>query len=353
MKFLKQFLIIFVSVIVLSELCLRISGKFKTYSETTANTFISPYGQARNSWYYTRQPDTTFTITTDEYSYPFKLNHFGLRTNNYPKLKNDSVARILFFGDSFIEGIGTSQDSALPCLLQNNLRDKGISAEVINAGVAGSDIFYEYVLYRDKLSELNPDIVLVSMNSSDYSDYLVRGGMERFKQDGTVKGVQAPWFETIFKYSHFFRALLITLNSYPYNGILVSNRDLAAISKQNNAFFYSLLAAFNNSSTSKHSKFIFFTYCIPSDIRWPKGINEQNLYNMDELRTILTQNNILTFDISHPIREDFSAKDILQYSYLNDMHYNSKGYSLVAKYLTDSLISNTDISTSTSLLDKK
>lgn len=343
MKFFKQLLIILVSVLVLSELYLRISGKFKTYSETTGNEFISPYGETRNSWYYTRQPDTTFTLTSNEYSYTFKLNHFGLRANNYPKQKSDSLLRILFLGDSFIEGIGTSQDSTLPCLIQENLFRKGISAEVINAGVAGSDIFYEYVLYRDKLVELNPDIVLVSMNTTDYSDYIVRGGMERFKQDGTVKGVQAPWFEIIFRYSHFLRALLIKLNSYPYNGILVSIHDLAAISKQDNVTFYSLLRTFANYTKSQHSQFLFFTYAIPSDIRWHNVINEQNILNMEELRTKLTEDRIPNFDISHAILKDFSTKDILQYSYPNDLHYNFKGYSLVADYLTDSLLSNADL----------
>jgi hypothetical protein len=55
----------------------------------------------------------------------------------------------MVFGDSFTEGVGTSQDSTWPELLENNLRlSTNHNIEVMNFGSNGSDPIKE--LYKFK-----------------------------------------------------------------------------------------------------------------------------------------------------------------------------------------------------------
>ena len=46
-------------------------------------------------------------------------------------------ARVVFLGDSLTAGYGLAGDEAYPSLIQKRLRESGVDAEVVNAGVSG------------------------------------------------------------------------------------------------------------------------------------------------------------------------------------------------------------------------
>jgi acyl-CoA thioesterase-1 len=54
-----------------------------------------------------------------------------------PVTSNDTDARIVALGDSLTAGLGLSIDQAYPALLQQRLNAKGVTLQVINAGVSG------------------------------------------------------------------------------------------------------------------------------------------------------------------------------------------------------------------------
>ena len=128
--------------------------------------------------------------------------------------------RILAIGDSFTEGVGTSYEESWVKQLESRWKDQNV--EAINAGVGGSDPVYEFAMYRDKLTEYRPNLVIVTINSSDIAEVIGRGGFDRFHADGTA-GKEAPSWEWIFAANHLFR--LVMTRGFNYDFGLVKNAD--------------------------------------------------------------------------------------------------------------------------------
>src|SRR6266508_6183068 len=61
---------------------------------------------------------------------------------------NDSY-RILFLGDSFVEGRQVKTDSLFTTRLEKKLTDDGQRIEIINGGVPGTGTPYQYVLWKE------------------------------------------------------------------------------------------------------------------------------------------------------------------------------------------------------------
>jgi hypothetical protein len=60
----------------------------------------------------------------------------------------------------------------------------------------------------------DPDLVLLVVNQSDVLDVMIRGGMERFLPDGTLRPSEPPPLTGVYQASHFARAILLGLFDY-------------------------------------------------------------------------------------------------------------------------------------------
>lgn len=336
MKLLKQALIVIVCVVVLAEIALRIMGTYKVYSEKTRNEYVIGYGETRDSWYYTHTPNKIDTPLNSDFTYERAINSLGLREKEVVA-KDTSKKRILVLGDSFAEGVGAPYDSTWPRIMEKLLNQVGQPNEVIDAGVAGSDVFYEYVLYRDKLKELKPDVIIVSINASDYTDYIYRGGIERFLPDSTVINRPAPWFEPLFHYSHFFRGGWNKINGYNVNGMFVSIDDYADIFKEANQKFMALLKNFDTLAKQNGAKLCVVIHNTPVEIIYPIDVNLASIAYLSNLNTELNGRGIQSIDVSPTIIAHYKNAKPESYSYLNDMHYTPAGYYYLAQQITDSL----------------
>jgi lysophospholipase L1-like esterase len=65
-------------------------------------------------------------------------NGLGLRG----ELPDKKKKIILFLGDSFTEGAGAPVDSSVPELLRKYVVSNDSTSDVLNAGIAGNDIFF-------------------------------------------------------------------------------------------------------------------------------------------------------------------------------------------------------------------
>lgn len=90
---------------------------------------------------------------------------------------------------------------------QMETRWKEQNVQTINAGVGGSDPVYEVALYRDKLVANKPDLVVLTINSTDFMDIVSRGGFERFHADGTAGKGSPPW-EWLYASNHLCRMIM-------------------------------------------------------------------------------------------------------------------------------------------------
>lgn len=321
---------------VLAEIALRIMGRYEVYSEKTKGEYAIGYGEERDSWYYTHTPNKIDTPRNSDFTYPLVTNSLGLREKEVAS-KDTAKKRILVLGDSFAEGVGAPYDSTWPRIMEKLLNQVGQPAEVIDAGIAGSDVFYEYVLYRDKLKELKPDIVLVSINASDYTDYIYRGGMERFLPDSTVLNRPAPWFEPLFHYSHFFRGGWNKINGYNVNGMFVGVNEYPEMFNEANAKFVAVLEQFNALAKSNNAQLCVLIHNTPIEIIYPIDVNLASIAYLSKLNTELNAKGVLSIDISPSIIAHYKNAKPESYSYLNDMHYTPAGYYYLAQQITDSL----------------
>jgi lysophospholipase L1-like esterase len=341
-KILLQAVIVVVSVAVLAEIFLRLTGKYLVYSEINGGAYYTEYGTIKPSWYHTRTPNDTFIPPSPDFHYPYITNSLGIREKEYSQTKSDSTIRILVTGDSFAEGVGTPYDSTWPRLLEKQLIAKGLKVEVIDAGVAGSDIFYAYVFYRDKLKNYHPDIVIASFNASDYVDYLVRGGMERFKADGTIHFKSPPWYEPLYKHSRFFRAILHKVFGFWVNGLYVSSREYQQESPHITESFAKAFSDYDLEAAKNGATFVALLHNMPGEISAPDNvIFKSNNANTALLDKLLKEQHITSFNLSHPLSEKFSSQPPQSFSHLHDFHFNSKGYAYMAELACDSLLTLT------------
>ena len=197
---------------------------YKSYTETKfGGQYRSTYGINSQSWYLRRESDVLWTSHTAEFKYDYLANSVGIQSINTDEVLNNRY-KILCLGDSFTEGIGSPQDSSWPVLLESKLNllwpD---SFQVINAGIGGSDLFYQWKLYTDILKNYSPDEIIFCLNTSDATEIIIRGGEERFLPDSTISYKSSPFIEKIYKSSYIARYIIQEVMNYNY--IFLRDKD--------------------------------------------------------------------------------------------------------------------------------
>lgn len=157
---------------------------------------------------YVYNPDTEISYRNKEFTHYRVTNNEGLCDKDFVVAKNDSLRRILVLGDSYTEGIGVAEDKTWVKQLEKKLNAAGQKYEVLNAGISGSDPFFELYLLKNKLLTYKPDMVLLALNPTDVDDIVIRGGVERFKSGNEVVYNDAPLWEPFYACSYILRAVL-------------------------------------------------------------------------------------------------------------------------------------------------
>lgn len=113
-------------------------------------------------------PDSTCRYKTSEWDVIYKINSSGLRNHEIVGKPKDTL-RIIFLGDSFVQGHGVNENEAFTKILEEELnKTSSKPVEVINAGVLGYSPLLEYLyLYKGGLA-LNPDLVMTAFSLTDF-----------------------------------------------------------------------------------------------------------------------------------------------------------------------------------------
>ncbi|MBX7181190.1 MAG: SGNH/GDSL hydrolase family protein [Bacteroidia bacterium] len=322
------------------ELAIRLTGKFKTYTESTGKSYTSYWGFQSPGWYWTHTPNTTYLEKNSEFSYQNKYNSFGHRELEPVRLFNTNSCRVVVLGDSYVEGVGVPYDSSLTRFLDNFASRDSIPVRFYNAGVAGSDPFYSYSWLRDHLTSLHPNLIIVAINPSDYSDYVFRGGFERFHSDGTTRFKEKPGIEFFFRYSHIVR-LLMSANGYAGETFLRVEDYIQAQEKAHLAFL-ALADSFKTLATKSNTNLAFFLH--PNRIQDLCNTNFNSKVVMTQLEYDLQKQHCKVFNVYHPMDSLIQENNMLQFGYPIDGHYNATGYQLMAQQLYLQLLENKMIS---------
>jgi len=91
------------------------------------------------------------------------INSHGFRGPEITKEKSDNVFRIFLVGGSTINGWGVSFEDTIGNIMQEELNSLGFSKQiqVINAGIGGASSKDETELVKNKISEFEPDMIIV------------------------------------------------------------------------------------------------------------------------------------------------------------------------------------------------
>jgi len=328
------FVVAFWSILVVFEVALHLSKKFWVYSELSSGGTYTSFLQKEiiDSWFWVRQPNFQFTSSLAEFEFNRNTNSLGLSEVDIPP--KSSANRVIGLGDSFTEGTGVPQDSTWLRKLELLLNASGpVKYEIYNAGISGSDPIYEYMLLERKLLSYRPDLIIVSINASDFGDLAYRGGFERFHEDGT-SGREAPKWEWLYKNSHLLRMILH--NGFKYNYYLMSPKQEA---KANEAAFEDMtevIGRFEKLALDNRFKLLFVIHPLVYEFNY----ESKHSIAMDRLVHWLSASSHLWIDIGDCFVENGvdSPEKIANYYWPKDRHFNQQGYDFYANCVAEEVL---------------
>lgn len=133
-------------------------------------------------------PNTICRSRYPEWDTAFRVNNLGFRGEDMAFVKPKDTYRILFLGDSFIEGEGAeNRETAVWVAGQELTAKTGKKIETVNLGVMSySPIIYERVIKR-WTDELKPDLVIINIDMSDFqNDYSYNKDLDK---DGNFRNI--------------------------------------------------------------------------------------------------------------------------------------------------------------------
>lgn len=322
------------------EILLRASLTNLTYPELYEKGYYTYWGKKHPGWYHTYQPDTSFPVMTADFQYSVQTNSLGHREREPQHIFQEGKVRAIILGDSYTEGVGVPYGSTIARHLQRLLDDNSLPVALYNGGISGSDPFYSYTILRDKLLRFNPVIVMLLINSSDYSDFIYRGGFERFKPDSTTAFNPAPWYEPLYRYSYIFRFILHDFFDFTGADLFMTEATYMRKCEEINREFLSLADSLNDLAGRHGFKMLFVIHPCYWEI-----INKSERSGiirglLQQLSDGMKARGCYAINIWDAMEEGVNKGNKAQYGFEHDGHYSSPGYQLMAQSLVDELKKN-------------
>lgn len=128
------------------------------------------------------------------------VNSFGFRGRETTMVPDPGTSRIAFLGDSFTLGVGVRDEHTLPALVEKELHPDVAGIEVLNFGASGSAPTYQIELFRERVLEFHPDVVVEVLFLNDAGSI------------PTMQFISRPWFfRRIRRHSYLANAIMSRL----------------------------------------------------------------------------------------------------------------------------------------------
>ncbi len=308
------------------EVVLTITGTTKTYLEKMHGQYFSQYAPQDTSYYHAWRPNVEHWVIKPEFTYRRPTNSLGLGDDEWTIAAGKGPKRIMALGDSFTEGDGAPYDSSYVAILKTMFTASGDTSYWMNAGVMGSDPFFNYIMLKDKLLKYKPDVVIQTLSTQDLlDDITLRGGMERFRADGKLQFKPAPWWEPIYAVNYVVR---LFFSAAGYNSILQKN-EFNEEEKQR--FDSMVIALFNDyAELCSNNGIKLFVVLRPDKSDLVKGTYYYDFSAiLDKLRG---DSRVIVIDLLPLYKASLAKYNTTAdpYFWPLDGHHNSKGYHLMA-----------------------
>lgn len=153
--------------------------------------------RADNDLGWSKTPSTTTTRKTSEFKVTYDINELGLRDDaSLGRAKPAGVQRVVFVGDSFVEGYSVARDDLFVDLVERALRADGRKVEAVNGGTEGYSTDQEVVWLKREGLGFAPDAIVFCFFQNDvFGDALASyTGMPkpRFAREGDGSTWEPP-----------------------------------------------------------------------------------------------------------------------------------------------------------------
>lgn len=162
---LLQVITIFISLtfsLLLAEVVLRIRVWFNENKITSNVDYPSEFSPQRH---HRLIPNAQYRHKELEYDYLWANNSLGMRDRPRSAQKAPNNFRILFFGDSMVQGYGVPLEQSMVYLLEDSINQppRSQQIEILNAGIFGYSPFLEYLYLKEITPKVSPDLVMVGL----------------------------------------------------------------------------------------------------------------------------------------------------------------------------------------------
>jgi lysophospholipase L1-like esterase len=312
------------------ELFLRYGLKrYASYMELNGQShYTSIYPKGDETWFHTYGDREEITDPRREFTHFRTINSLGLAEREVRPEKDPDEYRMIALGDSFTEGVGTSYEFTWAKVAERKLaaRVPGKTITTINAGISGSDLYFQYVLFRERLLSFSPDLVILVMNSSDIEEPMIRGGMERFRPDGTtVYSRQGPSWEWLYGVSFIVRHIVHDVLNY--NRYLMKEDETKSEQIKAAGGIAAVIDDFEELSKIHEFDLLFVAQPDAEEVA-----SNAYLYGFGNVVSALeTRRNTNFIDLLayYRTRRIITEKNVREFYWRIDGHHNQKGYEVM------------------------
>jgi hypothetical protein len=165
------------------------------------------------------RPNSTFHHTSIDGTWFFQTNSAGLRADvDRPYEHKPGVERIVALGDSHTAGHEVNQHETYAAVLEQELNQRGVPAEVFNAGISGFSTAEQLVYLEQEGLRYDPDVVVLAFYANDLEDN-VKAGLFRAENGSLVlaKKAHVPGVREQDMLYQFALIRWLSENSYLYS----------------------------------------------------------------------------------------------------------------------------------------
>ncbi|MDA9120727.1 hypothetical protein N9J52_01685 [Flavobacteriales bacterium] len=262
-----------------------------------------------------------------------KQNSEGVLDVEHSMSKKDGTVRWLSAGDSFTENCCAPFDSSWTKLVEKAVGScVPFPFEHINQAFAGSDPVHEFAKFRDLFVQYEPDIVSLSINTSDLSDVMVRGNYAfRYEHaDNGYRLKEGPWWETLYAMSFVVRA--VVHGPMRLNHLFMTDEEYKQEHSKLVDAFADILKRFKEETTVRDIKFFVIFHPTAAELR--NGVF--GMQPIIEKATELRIPHINLYERYSQIGVDSS--DLNRYYYPIDGHHTGLGNYLWAQSILPDVV---------------
>jgi hypothetical protein len=166
-----------------------------------------------------------------------------------------------------------------------------------------------------------PDWVIMMVNNSDINEFIERGGLERYKSDGTIDYRKGPWWYQAYRYSYIVRH--IAHDIFHLKDYLISAEEHNKLVGEAYTAISSIYKKMEKLGDENGFKFVL----VMQPMHYEVAVNKYAFPNFSSINNASKYSvDLMPYLVNHVK----NLKPNTKYYWPLDVHYNTLGYQIVA-----------------------